>query len=213
MSQTTFRKQPYNQMNRTFRTQESSRDFSSRDQLTSLMQYEQSLPSRTLLVRNSETEFPELKGMTDKTVTKTGTASFLTFDTLPNAINAFDTLTKLAFNAKYSYYRVFFTLSYLDNSQFPNNTFNHDKLKDELTTLVSKHGNLLFFKQYKKENRFLNCGYFTVDKIDSMNTLLSKEEGLKDFTLSNNVKGTFYKFNNKNYQTNNFSNTVSKYDA
>ena len=44
----------------------------------------------------------------------------------------------------------------------------------------------------------------------TLNTLLSKESGLKDFTLSNNVKGTFYKFNNKNYQTNNFtSNTAN----
>jgi hypothetical protein len=181
------------------------------DNKLNMLNYEQSLPSRTLLVRNSDTKLPVLKGLLeDKAYTKTGNAFFLTFDTLPNAITAYNSLTTLAFNAKYSYYRVFFTLSYTDNSQFPNDKFNHEQLKTELTDLVSKHGSILFYKQYKKENKFLNCGYFTVDKIDTLNTLLSKESGLKDFTLSNNVKGTFYKFNNKNYQTNNFtSNTAN----
>jgi hypothetical protein len=175
-----------------------------------LLNYESSMPSRTLLVRESETKLPTLKGlMNEKAYTKTGNAFFLTFDTLPNAISAYNSLTTLAFNAKYSYYRVFFTLSYADNSLFPNDKFNHEELKKELTELVSKHGNILFYKQYKKDNKFLNCGYFTVDKIDTLNTLLNKESGLKDFTLSNNVKGTFYKFNNKNYQTNNFANNVA----
>jgi hypothetical protein len=157
-------------------------------------------PGRTLLVKSkdesnvSSSAFDNLVGLLTKVVTKTGNAYFLNFDNIENSTRALLSLTD-TYNVKYSYYRVFFTLSNMDN------TFDFNSFKTKLSDFVEKkNGVVLYTKVYRKDTKNLNCGYITVDTIDTMNLLLNKEGGCKEFTIDN-MTGTFYRFNNSKVNT------------
>lgn len=159
-------------------------------------------PGRTLLVKSSDDsdltthDFTNLVGLLNKVLTKTGNAYFLNFDTVENSTRALLSLSE-KYNVKYSYYRVFFTLDNMDS------TFDFNDFRTKLSELVaSKDGLVLYTKVYRKDTKNLNCGYITVDTIDTMNLLLNKESGNKEFSV-NNMNGTFYRFNNNKSQTNN----------
>ena len=159
-------------------------------------------PGRTLLVKSSNDsdltthDFTNLVGLVNKVLTKTGNAYFLNFDTVENSTRALLSLTE-NYNVKYSYYRVFFTLDNMDS------TFDFNSFRTKLSELVAlKDGLVLYTKVYRRDTKNLNCGYITVDTIDTMNLLLNKESGNKDFSV-NNMNGTFYRFNNNKSQTNN----------
>ena len=38
-------------------------------------------------------------------------------------------------------------------------------------------------KLYKKDNKYMGCGDFTIDTLEGMNKLVSKESTIKDFTI------------------------------
>ena len=67
-----------------------------------------------------------------------------------------------------------------------------------MTTFVTDKtkSSVLYCKFYRKENKYLGCGDFTIDTIDGMNTLLSKDGGIKDYTIGQ-LSGTFYRYNGK----------------
>ncbi len=157
---------------------------------------------RTLLVKSvsgddlSPTMFDGFEGLTTKTETKSTKSYFLTFDTVANSVNAFRKLRKESpeCRVKYSYYRVFFTMTGLVD------TTEYNQVKTELTEHVTKQtgANVLYCKLYRKDNKYIGCGDFTIDTLDGMNMLLSKEGSLKEFTLpTSSVTGTFYRFNGK----------------
>ncbi len=157
---------------------------------------------RTLLVKSvsgdelNPTMFDGFEGLTTKTETKSTKSYFLTFDTVTNSVNAFRKLRKESpeCRVKYSYYRVFFTMNGLVD------TTEYNQVKTELTEHVTKQtgANVLYCKLYRKDNKYLGCGDFTIDTLDGMNMLLSKEGTLKEFTLpTSSVTGTFYRFNGK----------------
>jgi hypothetical protein len=166
-------------------------------------------PGRTLLVKSlinnmDCTLFDAFIGLQSKTETKSSNSYFLTFDTVAHATLAYLTLqSDSTYRVKYSYYRVFFTMNGLTDET------DYNQVKQNLSdhVLANTKSEVLYCKFYRKDNKFLGCGDFTVDTLDSMNSLLSKESGLKDFTFGS-YSGTFYRFNgnSKKDKNNNHSN-------
>lgn len=164
---------------------------------------------RTLLVKSATgstidgTAFDSLDGLTNKSETKSTNSFFLTFDNVSNAVNAFHKLRTLGsevptYRVKFSYYRIFFTMDGLTDST------DYNQVKKELTEWVANQtsSSVLYCKFYRKDNKYLGCGDFTIDTLSGMNTLLSKDGGLKDYSFGS-YKGTFYRFNGKKVKTEN----------
>lgn len=155
---------------------------------------------RTLLVKSvsgksiNASVFENLTGLVSHSETKSSSSYFLTFDNIQNALSAFRDLRNDStdYRVKFSYYRVFFTVTGLVDSTDYNN------VKQDLISYVTDKtkSNVLYCKLYRKENKYIGCGDFTIDTIDGMNTILSKDGGLKDFTIGP-YTGTFYRYNGK----------------
>jgi hypothetical protein len=153
---------------------------------------------RTLLlkpVNNFELTPDDLSkfvGVVSTNKTKTTGSYFVTFDSSSNAMEAYNYI-KRSFNdvlVKYSYYRVFFTMTGLTD------TSDYNSVKQQLVDFVetSSKSSVLFFKLYKKGGKFIGCGDFTLDTLDGMNVLLNRETGLKTFALEG-LTGSFYRYN------------------
>lgn len=157
-------------------------------------------PGRTLLVKSvsgntiNSSVFETLEGLKNKSETKATNSYFLTFNTVSEAVNAYKKLKSDSsdYRVKYSYYRIFFTMNGLTESS------DYNQVKKDLVDLVTKNSDssVLYCKLYRQETKYLGCGDFTIDTLDGMNTLLSKENGLKDFTMGD-LTGTFYRYNSK----------------
>lgn len=158
---------------------------------------------RTLLVSSSqnspvkESSFSSLKGLTNSHSTSNG-SYFLTFDTVQNSLDSFRTLRESnpEFRVKFARYQLFFTLTGLTDSS------DYSAVKSDMTSFVEKEAgaNVLFFKLYRKGEKYLGCGDMTVDTKDTMDKLLNKESTIKNFTVGT-LTGTFYRYNKT--QTNN----------
>jgi hypothetical protein len=147
---------------------------------------------RTLLVRGTQS-FDKLVGLQNRSDTKTTNSSFLTFDTVENALAAYKQLrTDSNVRVKFSYYRVFFTVDGLTD------TSDYTQVKSGLVQWVESNAStqVLYCKLYRKDSKYLGCGDFTVDTLNGLNRLLSKDGGLKQFSFGN-LSGTFYRYNNK----------------
>ena len=157
-------------------------------------------PGRTLLVKSvsgntiNTSVFDSLEGLKNKSETKSSSSYFLTFNTVPDAVNAYQKLRSESsdYRIKYSYYRIFFTMNGLSELS------DYNQVKKDLVDLVSKNASIsvLYCKLYRQETKYLGCGDFTIDTLDGMNTLLSKDGGLKDYTMGG-LTGTFYRYNSK----------------
>lgn len=152
---------------------------------------------RTLLVSPSngsslsESTVSGLAGLSVSHSTKNG-SYFLTFDSIENALGSFRKLRENhpELRVKFARYQIFFTVNGLTDST------DYSSVKKDISTFVEKEsgGNVLYFKLYRKGNKYLGCGDLTVDTKDSMDKLLNKESALKNFTLGS-LTGTFYRFN------------------
>lgn len=176
---------------------------------------------RTLLVSPNggstlnETTFKDLSGLTSSFSTKSG-AYFLVFDTIQNSLDGFRKLrtNKPELKVKFSRYQVFFTINGLTESS------DYTAVKHELSTLVEKStgGNVLYFKLYRKDDKYCGCGDMTLDTKDAMDKLIDREGQLKNYTIGS-FTGTFYRYNkdgkegNKeaNTNSNNYKTTNNKY--
>lgn len=155
---------------------------------------------RTLLVKSVSgnhldgSVFDKFTGLVDKSETKTTNSFFLTFDSVENSLKAYNQLhsEQSLYKVKFSYYRVFFTMDGLTDST------DYNQVKQELTNYVSNNTNssVLYCKFYRKNNKYLGCGDFTIDTLTGMSLLLSKEGTLKEYSFGS-YKGTFYRFNGK----------------
>jgi hypothetical protein len=154
---------------------------------------------RTLLLKPvnnfdlTNDDFVKLTGVVSNNMTKTTGSYFLTFDTSANAQSAYNLVKSDYPNVlvKYSYYKVFFTINGLqDNADY-------NSVKDEFVKYLetTSGSSVLFFKLYKKGSSFIGCGDFTLDTLDGMNSLLNRDTGVKNFSLSSNLTGTFHRFN------------------
>jgi hypothetical protein len=157
-------------------------------------------PGRTLLVKpatqgvtfqNAVFEASRLTGLQSRTESSASSSLFLTFDTVENAKNAFSSLrNERDYRVKFSYYRVFFTITGLTD------TSDYNEVKKTLVTHVetNSHASVLYFKLYRKDNKYIGCGDFTMDTMEGMNALLAKDSNFKTFTLGS-LTGTFYRYN------------------
>jgi len=155
---------------------------------------------RTILVKTisgnsiDSSVFDSLTGLVSQSETKSSSSYFLTFDNVTNSVNAFRKLRtdSTDYKVKFSYYRVFFTVNGLTDSS------DYNQVKQDIVTWVGDKtkSSVLYCKLYRKDNKYLGCGDFTIDTIDGMNTLLAKEGGLKEFTVGQ-LSGTFYRYNGK----------------
>jgi hypothetical protein len=176
---------------------------------------------RTLLVKSfnttdiDESLFENLEGLEKVAKTKHSNTVFLLFNTSEKALSGLRNLKTKSQNirTKFSYYKLFFTITGLNDS------VEYNDVKKSLINFVSNNtktkGDVLYCKFYRKNKKYLGCGELTVDTLDTMLELLSKEAGFKEFsftnsldnltvasssnstTVSNTFTGTFYKFNDK----------------
>lgn len=117
---------------------------------------------------------------------------FLTFDNITNSVKAYKRIRSehSDWRVKFSYYRVFFTMVGLSN------TNDYNTVKQSFSKYVSDNtnSNVLYCKFYRKENNLIGCGDLTVDTLEGMNKLLTKENGLKEYSFDS-FSGTFYRYN------------------
>jgi hypothetical protein len=139
----------------------------------------------------NESLFKGLSGLGQTHSTKNG-CYFLTFDTVENAQTSFTQFHEShpELRVKFARYQIFFTITGLTE------TSDYSVVKQELSSMVEKNtdGNVLYFKLYRKGDKYIGCGDLTVDTKDSMDKLLNKDSPFKTFTLGE-LTGTFYRFN------------------
>lgn len=168
--------------------------------ITTTEQKKESRPGRTILLKSSsntpldQSIFLSLDGLQSQFETKNSNSFFLTFDSIENAEKAFASLSTsdANHNVKYSYYRIFFTIDGLTDSS------NYDEVKQQMSDHIQSKtlSTVLYCKFYRKDKKYLGCGDLTIDTMEGMNLLLTKENNNKEFTLGD-LSGTFYRYNNK----------------
>lgn len=124
-------------------------------------------PGRTLLVNDKEKtiDVSQLEGLV--TSSKTSSDSlFLEFSTVDQAVLAYESLRNKDVRVKYAYYKLFLKLT-SDISEL-----NYDKIKEAVKSVVE--ANILYFKLYKKDDKLIGSGDFTIDRLEDLNNLIKK---------------------------------------
>jgi hypothetical protein len=171
---------------------------------------------RTLLVKPENSNFStnlfdKLDGLSDKFSSEKSNSHFLTFNNVKNAEKAFDSLNSNEnCKVKYALYRLFFKLP---GVSLHSDDVDYDNVKKVHSDLVKEKcdGRVLYYKLYRKQNKFLGCGELTVDTLKSFNMLINTEgDGFKEFNLSklgNDYSVTHFRYNrNDNTKRNNMLN-------
>ena len=149
-------------------------------------------PGRTLLVKTTNPIQETFVGQVNSVNTTNG-SQFIIFDTVENSTNALNVIKqKYDVSVKFAHYRIFFIMNGLDE------TSDYNTLKKQHIDWITTNSgaNVLYYKQYLKNNKYIGCGDFTIDTKESMDKLLNKDDGLKQFTLDK-YTGTYYKYNKK----------------
>jgi len=157
-------------------------------------------PGKTLLVKlfNNESlkdsDLNSLEGLENKSDQKENGIIFLIFDTVNNSLSALKKIKSLYPNCriKFSYYKIFFTINGLTSESDYN--INKKIIMDYVSSISM--ANVLYCKFYCKDNKYLGCGDLTIDTLEGLNKLISKDNGLKDYKLDD-ISGSFYRFNVK----------------
>ena len=162
-------------------------------------------PGRTLLVSatnqssKNKTILSKLTGLTSNHSTENG-SFFLTFDTIQNSLDSFSYLRENhpEFRVKFARYQIFFTITGLENSS------DYGVVKQDITNFVEKEAgaHILYFKLYRKGDKYLGCGDFTIDTKDAMDKLLKKDSSIKNYTIGE-LSGSFYRYNKTKQNQNN----------
>ena len=151
---------------------------------------------RTLLVKVLNGQFDvegmNLEGLTNHHFTEKSNSYFLTFDNVPNSLNAMRLIRKQYdsnVRVKVAHYRVFFTLENLDESM------EYNTVKTQHRDMVQSKGNcsVLYYKLYRKDNKYLGCGDMTLDTKEGLDLLMSSE-GLKTVSLDCGVNCSHYHY-------------------
>ena len=170
------------------------------DQLDSTQTKQLIKPGRTLIVKSKTSQtldlssFEGLEGLQSKTEINQHNSVFLVFDSIAHSEQALSILSA-TYNVKFSYYKVFVSLT----NNISDDNMDNSRMELEQLVLDNTGSNILFSKFYRKNNSYMNCGYFVVDTIDAMKKLISKESELKQFKTET-LSGTFYRFNNTKYK-------------
>jgi hypothetical protein len=154
---------------------------------------------RTLLVKPSNGNFDAsifegMAGLTSKHHTEKSNSYFLVYTTAQEALNALKTIkNKSAQSArvKFAHYRIFFKVEGLtDSSDYNAVKTAHTEMINKLAT--GNQGGVLYYRLYRKENKYIGCGDMTVDTKEVFDKLLSDDE-LKTFK-SDDFSGTHFRY-------------------
>jgi len=163
-------------------------------------------PGKTLLVKSiqdgfdlDKLEFSELKGLVSQNTSNSSNTKFLVFEKLEYASSAFYTLKandqyKKGFAIKFPRYNLFFTINGLDSEP------NYDEVRKAHVQYIIDNTNakVLYYKLYRKQDKYLSCGEVVVDLKEAMDLLLDKEQPFKNFSLMDGkLTGVFYRYNKK----------------
>lgn len=145
------------------------------------------------LVVNSETDIQtnDFTGLVSSVKSSTN-SHFLVFDTIENSKVAFKILKTLNHKVRFAYYRLFFTMTGLDE----NASYNDLKEQHIQWITTNSDAQVLYYKQYRNGGKFLGCGDFTIDTKESMDKLLYTET-LKNYSFDK-YSGVNYRYNKKN---------------
>jgi len=147
-------------------------------------------PGKTLVIKtNNLIPTDNFTGLVNST--SINGRQFLVFDTVDNSMNVYKILKDTNVKVRYAHYRIFFILNGIDEN------IEYDQLKKTHMDWIVKNSdaNVLYYKQYRKDGKFLGCGDFTIDTKECMDKLLDKE-GLKTHSFDS-YTGTFYRYNKK----------------
>jgi len=149
-------------------------------------------PSRTLVI-NSESDITtkEFVGLISY-IKSNNNSHFLVFDNTDNSKDAFSILKNLNQRVRFAYYRIFFTMTGIDNNE------SYNDIKEQHIQWITSNSNaqVLYYKQYRNGGKYLGCGDFTVDTKESMDKLLDKDT-LKNYKFEK-YSGINYRYNKKN---------------
>lgn len=151
-------------------------------------------PGRTIVLKSDQNISNDgLTGLVNSVQTSNG-SQFFVFDTIQNSVEAFKILKVLNNKVRFAHYRLFFTISGLDEN------VNYNDLKTAHIKWITQNSSaeVLYYKQYRKDGKYLGCGDFTIDTKESMDKLLNKDE-CKTFNFDK-YTGINYKFNKKTDQ-------------
>lgn len=153
---------------------------------------------KTLLIKPSdgvdivETWFNDLSGVVSVIKTAKTGSYFLTFDNIGNSLEALKSLRKDhegKILVKFAHYKLFFTMTGLsDDSDYNSIKTKHIQFIEENTD-----SKVLYYKLYRNKS-YLGCGDVTIDTKAGLDILLDKDK-FKEFDLSDNNTGVFYRFN------------------
>ena len=154
--------------------------------------------SRTLMLKSKyltnliNIDYNSFIGLLKKSDIINDSIIFLTFDTTNSSSTCLNMIKKLYpdIYVKYGYYKVFFNISGLTD------TSNYTSVKTNLIKYIKSNipnSDILFCKFYQSDKKFRGNGDLTVDTMDTMLGLISKNSEYKNFSFDD-YAGTFYKF-------------------
>jgi hypothetical protein len=148
---------------------------------------------RTIVLR-TDLEFTPPENLTGiiNHITVNNGKHFLVFDNIDNSKDAFKILkSNQNYSVRFAYYKLFFKMNGLDEKT------DYSIIKKLHTDWIAENseGNVLYYKQYKKDGKMLGCGDFTIDTKESMDKLLNKDK-LKTYSFDI-YSGTNYRYNKK----------------
>lgn len=124
---------------------------------------------RTLFIKGSFNPSDSLSGLKHTEVTPKGN-TVLVFDTIEQSFNALKQLKTSGQNVKFNHYQVFFRVGNVQS----NHTY--DQIKQSIIKKLletAPNSNVLHFKLYRKNDKFLGSGNFVVDTKESLDSLMS----------------------------------------
>lgn len=154
---------------------------------------------RTLLVKPSNGNFDAsiiegMAGLTGTHHTEKSNSYFLVFSTPQEALSALKLIKNKSGQSarvKFSHYRIFFKIDGLtESSDYNTIKASHTSMVDKLTS--NNQGGVLYYRLYRKDNKFIGCGDMTVDTKEVFDKLLT-DDNLKTFK-GDGFTGTHYRY-------------------
>lgn len=148
-------------------------------------------PGKTLIVKtDQEFSTDKLVGLVQHN-SVADNKHFLVFDNVENSKKAFK-IIKSDYNlsVRYAYYKLYFTITGI------NDTSDYSLIKkNHMAWLTNLGTNVLYYKLYKKDDKLIGCGDFTIDSKEDMDKLIG-DNGCKTF-LFDTYSGSFYRYTKK----------------
>lgn len=153
--------------------------------------------SRTLIIKSeSDVSTDGFTGLVSS-VKSNNNSHFFVFDTIDNSKAAFKVLKNAGQKVRFAYYRIFFTMTGLDE----NASYNDIKEQHTQWITLNSGAQILYYKQYRTSGKYLGCGDFTIDTKESMDKLLDKET-LKNYSFDK-YSGVNYRYKKNDKVTEN----------